>query len=241
MTSSLRRSILRLCLVTLSLMVSVNRAQSAPLCIAGNTLDQYITTGSCTVGEILFSDFAQLAIPGAATQIPASQVIVSPLGVDGLQFALNLSADAGEFFDIRFGYNVSGLLFNTVDLEMAGASATGDGVVTAIKDICLGAPFDTSGLGGCPAGPSGTSVVFAIDGFDDLAETFGPFAAVAQLGIIDDLGIDGGLAGTGTLNGSVSNRFTGTEPVPEPATGLLVLTGLAAAARRRQRRSPPRP
>jgi hypothetical protein len=209
-------------------------AQGAPICMPG-TLDAYIGLGStgCQIGTTQFSDFASLEIPSAATQIDPSAVLVSPvndLNGPGLEFVLNQTADAGEFFDVRFGYNVSNNTFSGITLFLTGPFATGDGVVTTIEEIWPGAPFDPFYIN--PA--SSTIIVFAIEGINDTFEQL-TFPPVTSIGVIKDIGVDGGLTGTGTLL-SATNQFTVSQPIPEPATILLVAAGLGYLGIYRRRR-----
>ena len=89
---------------------------------------------------------------------------------------------------------------------MPGATATGDGVVTAVQDVCIGGAFTTGSLGGCPA-MQDANIAFAIDGDQSLSETLS-FASVPLLGIVNDIAVDGGLDGNAALAGGITNSFT---------------------------------
>jgi hypothetical protein len=119
---------------------------------------------------------------------------------------------------------------------MPGATAAGDGVVTAIQDLCIGGSFTTGSLAGCSA-TQDANVAFAIDGDQSLSETL-TFASVPVLGIVNDIAADGGLNGLASLRGGITNSFTvvAAQPVAEPATVTLLATGLAWALRARARR-----
>jgi hypothetical protein len=155
----------------------------------------------------------------------------------GLGFALNVESGPGQSQEIVFGYNVSLSPVDFVTFSMRGASATDDGVVTATKDLCIGDFFFGAGPELCGA-THDARTLFAIDGDALLDESFS-FAPATFLSVFDDIAIDGGLAGSANLNGLVSNQFpitTPPQPVPEPATGLLLAAGLGAVVRRRYHR-----
>jgi len=204
----------------------VSAAWGAPVCVPGTLADYFVPGFSCSIGDTLFSDFANLEIPGSATPIAPSGVMVNPLNDlngPGFEFVVNKTAQAGEFFDVSIGYLVSNNTFSGVTLSMAGSSATGNGAVTTIEDI-----FYAGNL-------SATLILFAIEGdeftFDQLT-----FAPVTSIGVIKDIGIDGGPGGTGQLV-SATNQFTVEAPtaIPEPATILLVAAGLGYLGIRRRR------
>jgi hypothetical protein len=199
-------------------------------CLPG-TLYGYINFGSagCTIGSTLFSDFASLGIPNGAVQIDPSAVDVIPLNGSngpGLTFIVDTTASAGDFFDVMIGYLVSNSTFSGITLSMTGSSVTGDGSVTTIEDICLGGAF-----GGTCGGILSTLILFDIVGENDTVEQL-TFPSVTSIGVIKDIGIDGGPSGTGSLQ-SVTNEFT----VQEPATIMLVAAGLGYLGICRRRRT----
>jgi len=80
-----------------------------------------------------------LEIPGPSKhQSLHINVVVNPLnGLNGpgLEFVVNKTALAGQFFDVRIGYLVSNNTFSGITLSMTGSSATGDGAVTTIEEV----------------------------------------------------------------------------------------------------------
>jgi hypothetical protein len=209
------------------ILVILPSTASAVPCSTG-TLADYIALGSsgCDVDSVLFSDFTPLDVPAAAIQISPDDVTVNPLNAlygPGLEFVVDQIAGAGEFFDIRIGYLVSNGLFNGITLSMTGSSAVDDAAVTTIEDIWLGAPFDPFGFG------DSTLIVFEIEGDSDTFEQ-DIFSPVTSIGVIKDIGVDGGLFGQGSLY-SASNQFSvEVQAAPEPSTSLLVSIGFGCAA-----------
>ena len=224
------RIALLLVVAVLSVSTLSGPALGAP-CASG-TLQDYIDLGAgCTIGAVTFSNFTELAPPIGATAISPAAIGVTPLASasnPGLLLALDITVTAGQFLDAFFGFQVSDTLTGA-SLVMAGASATGDGAVTVIEDLCRGATF--SGVV-CP-GDSSTQIVFATEVDSDTAEATS-FPGVGLLGVLADIGVDGGPTGSAEL-ATVTLRFeTGAAAVAEPSSlVLLPLAMLAAWLRRR--------
>jgi hypothetical protein len=222
-----RRLVASVVLVTAVVLMS-GRTATAASCMP-DTLQAYITNGSCSIGDAVFADWALLATPAAATPIDPARIQVSPItpaGQIGFLFGLNVDASFDEFFDSVFHYSVSGgsaVTFSGAHLAMSGSSATGLGAVTAVEDVCVGSDFNPGTIDGCPALAHLTNIVFELDGVNDLNESVS-FPKNGLLGIVNDIGVDGTF-GAASLNGQVTNLFD-VQVVPEPATGLLVAAGL---------------
>jgi hypothetical protein len=207
-------------------------SQAAP-CLPG-TLAAYLALGAggCEVGLATVSDFTSASFLAGATEIAPSDVTVTPVaGATALDFGLAEVAGPGDLFDILIRYSVSGGPFRTNILSMTGSAATGDGVVTAVEDKCVGGEFlgidPTTPCAGTPL----TLIDIQIDGFvipTDLAT----FAASSFFDVFTGITIDGGLSGTAQL-GTVRNTFS---KVPEPAMLLAMVSGLGACLARRKKR-----
>jgi PEP-CTERM motif len=214
------------------------RVVSAGPCVPDSLQGYLDAVTSCTLGGAEFGDFEVLAGQNFATPIDPSLIQVTPLGPSvGFMFTVNQDAGAGDLFESIFSYTASVATFNMAALSMAGATATGDGVVTVVEDVCVGSLFGP-GISGCPAGNQRTNIVFAIDIDNDFDESAG-FPPNAFLNIVNDLTVDGGLAGTASV-ANFTNLFAVTPAqtaVPEPATGLLLAAGLGAVWRRTRRSS----
>jgi hypothetical protein len=213
------------------------RSQAAPLC-ASDTLTNYLSLGSCSIGGATFSDFSVVTpLPTGAAPISTNAVIVLPFSTSsgvGFQFLFDVTSTAFQLNELLFGYFASATGFTDVTLAMPGATATGDGVVTAVQDVCIGGAFAIGSLGGCPA-VQDANIAFAIDGDQSLSETLS-FASTPLLGIVNDIAVDGGLGGNAALAGGITNTFTVATPVPEPATVTLLATGMFTLILRARRR-----
>jgi hypothetical protein len=211
------------------------RSQAAPLCGA-DSLTNYLSLGSCSIGGATFSNFSLVTpLPTGAAAIPANSVIVLPFSTTtsvGFQFLFDVTSTSFQLKELLFGYLASAAGFTDATLSMPGAIATGDGVVTAVQDLCIGGAFTTGSLSGCSA-MQDANIAFAIDGDQSLSETLS-FASVPLLGIVNDIAVDGGLNGNASLAGGITNSFTVASPVPEPATVSLVAAGIVWLMRRRR-------
>jgi hypothetical protein len=210
------------------------RSQAAPLCTNGS-LTSYLSVGSCSIGAATFSDFNLVTpLPTGATAIPTDQVTVMPFSTPstvGFQFLFDVSSPSSILNELLFGYTASVQSFTAATLSMTGASATDDGVVTGVQNVCIGDAYAPGSLSGCTT-PQDANIVFAIDG-DQVLTSAVLFAAATTLGIVNDIAVDGGLLGQAALAGSVTNSFN---VVPEPTTGVLLASGLAWFLRSRSRR-----
>jgi hypothetical protein len=206
-----------------------------------DSLAGYIGLGAagCTVGSSTFGDFASLPVPNAATPIDPATVTVSPVGAGsgvGFDFLLNSIAGAGQFFDILIGYDVSGPAVQSASVLLGSPAASGDGVVTAVTDLCAGG-FFASGPGSCTGTSLPGLIAFVTATDAELSsQRMGPFTM--PLGVVTDIGVDGGLTGSAALI-SAGNRFGLATPVPEPSSlavavlGFVLVMGFDQARRRR--------
>ena len=134
--------------------------------------------------------------------IPTGSIGVSPFGgmlTPGLEFDAGASAGAGELLQARFGYSVESVLAGPLiqaRLAMTGSSATGDGVATVVGDLCLGEEFSFD-VDACFTSTE-TLIVFDT-GMDALLSERRPLPAVATLGVITDISVDGGLSGSAAI------------------------------------------
>lgn len=238
-------------------MLVIGTGEAAAAACTTGTLGDYVGLGAagCDIsadgGSIHVGDFAVLPGPAAATPIDATAISVAPLlgaGFPGLLFGGPVSAAAGQFLDIVFGFTVSGSGLSRASLLLADSPAP-NGIVTAVENLCADGSF-SNGPGTC-SNMEFAQTVFASDLLalpgDESASTTFPLAAL--LGVVVDIGVEGfsdpttvttltdvgaGAAAGPAQFGSLAARF---EParVPEPATaGLALLAlGLVGASRRK--------
>jgi len=211
---------------------------SASACAPG-TLTGYISLGAggCNIGTTSFANFLTLSIPNGATPINPDVIQVTPqtgMSTAGFLFTFNMSAGAGEFFDLRFGFDVADAALLGATGTMTGTSASEDGVVTVIEQFCPDGLF--TGVT-CSSGAPPTFTLFEIDGVASTTDGV-TFPAATFLQVQKDIGIDGGLFGSSAI-GTLNNQFeigAVTAPVPEPGSLYLFTSALSAFAFQRIRR-----
>jgi hypothetical protein len=214
-------------LAAASVLLAAVVTNAAP-CLPGS-LQSYIDLGAvgCSAGSVQFANFAPAPGLTGATVIDPSEVQVTPGGpafTPNLQFILGEAAGPGELLDLLFRFEVSGSGLSGGSLSLAGATATTDGAVTGIENLCIGGSFSGSEPSGCP-GLSDALAAFAIDGFSQLSDSR-QFPASSFFDVFVNLTVDGGLTGTATLESATVNF----NAVPEPSTFIFVLTALGFAA-----------
>jgi hypothetical protein len=205
-----------------------------------DSLAAYIALGGggCSIGSATVNDFSVGVLDPLASPIAAGDITVTPFDLGSgfrLDFGVVQDAAAGEFFDALVGYSAAAPAIGRARLELTGAAASPDGVVTAVEDLCLGDVFvtdPTTCFLGTPAGPL---IVFEIGDDRELVAdvTFGP---ASFFDVFFELAIDGGIGGSAGVDGGVSTEFTRAAAVPEPSS-LLLLGAAALAVARRHRRA----
>jgi hypothetical protein len=206
---------------------------AAPICSSG-TLADFIALGSpgCMIGTNTLFDFKALSGISRATLISSSSITVNPAGAStnpSLTAQVTATAGPGNLLEAIFTYKISGNSYTGETITLANASASSDGAVTDIQNICRGGSFGVTGVTGCSGTPG--NLLLLGTGSDAAA-----FPSVALLNITDDITLDGGLMGSAS-GATVTGAFTATptSAIPEPATYLLSALGIAVTALRKLR------
>jgi hypothetical protein len=200
-----------------------------------DSLADYLLLGSpgCELGSATLADFTLGPALPFSTPIAPSDVTVTPSLIPGglaLDFSLALSAIDTALLDIMIRYTVSGLTANRKTLSLLGGDATGNGVVTGVDDTCVGGLFGGVDPSAPCAGTALTSIVLE-NAFGPISPDSKTFAGSSFFDVFTEITLDGGGAGTASLDGSVRTEL---RDVPEPATVLLVASGLSIALVRRR-------
>jgi hypothetical protein len=176
-------------------------------------------------------NFDNWAISSVADAAIANTAIDVVPGAESLTFRLNQDAGA-DFLQSRFNLTVSGPATFGATLSMIGSTAGGNAAVSSTVDICEDFPGNEPV--NCLTDHIILSVVHNALGPDPPVTE--PLAFLSFFDVFVELSIDGGGTGPAALNGDVTLQL---QAVPEPATLVLVASGLAACAahRRRQRTS----
>lgn len=211
---------------------------AATPCVSGSLQDYINLAAGCDIGGVTFSGFAVAPGQAAATPIDPNLIVVTPGSASdpGFAFAIGVVAGAGELFEAFFHYQMlaaPGAEITGASLALGASSATGDGVVTAVQDLCLGGTFDPTQ----PVGCTGTALsLIALEAEGISLGDSALFAGVSVIDVFMDFVVDGGLFGSATLgSGTTQSGTTGGNPVAEPSTLALTLLALALAARTRRR------
>jgi hypothetical protein len=230
--------------VVVSTMLALGVAASAsatpfvlPPACGTNTLDTYLLLGpsGCSVGEVGFSgfDFGVLAAGGGAAPLTAAAITVTPTGDSGrssLTFSsAGFSVTGSEFVTYRIGYTADPHpIIRAYEDALVADSPTFPGLVSITTDLCLGAAFTGTT---CLAPGTGDSLSLFHNGI--MSQTFDAteFAPLAVVGVINTIALQAN--GANADFESVTNTAV---LVPEPASALLIVSGLLGVGLLRPRR-----
>jgi hypothetical protein len=208
-----------------------------PACVA-NTLDQYllIGPGGCSIGDEIayfgFS-FAVVSSGGGAIPIAAADILMTPTAGDfltSLAFSSSgFSVTGNESVTYRIGYTIDPhpILYGFEDF-MDVSSPVFPGSATITTDLCIGAAF--TGISCLGPGVPDSVQVFHAGTTSQLSDSTN-FTPTAVLGVLHTIVLAANGA-SADFNGVTSS----TTITPEPATWLLIGSGLFGAGLLRRRR-----
>jgi hypothetical protein len=196
------------------------------------TFDTYLgSTFSCTIDDLLFSDFSFSSLNGGgAGPIAAADVLVTPV-TGGFTFQGAFDAGPNQHRDILLGFVVSSLnIISGSTLAIGPVGATGTGNVTVSESQCLNGVFQPNGL--CSSGDVAGLFVYANSLGASSSNTVVYTSAVTSVDVLKDIAVSGGTSGVAQfslLSNTFDNGGGGPGLVPEPGgmamLGSLLLVG----------------
>jgi hypothetical protein len=218
---------------TFALILSSAVCLAAPNCTSGTLADYLgLPAEGCRLGPRVLSAFEALPVLSGATEIDPAAVQVMPTvaGATGsllLTFS-NGAAQNGAILESFFALTVEpdAATGENVTLALMNASASMDGVVTGIVELCDDAIF----LGLCTG--NSQALISLVSSFDSLPVSSGSLGQVPAFFLSHDITVDAGLNGAASI-GAAQLTFT-TVPEPGTAAGCLAALALAAALRCRK-------
>lgn len=244
----LNAMIARRLLIGLGLVVALSRPalatpiSFAPACTTG-TLASYVALGGGPNGgcsndpEVRFYDFSftVLSSGGGAAPVSASDIVVTPsesAGANSLAFSSSgFSVTGSEFVTYLLAYTVDPHpIIRGMRNFMDTFTPVFPGVASITTDLCVGAAFGGTVVTPTCAGSTATLFLFHNGSSSQLSDET-TFSEVADLGVRNTIDLQANGASADFTSFTNSTLLT-----PEPATWLLMASGLLAMRSARRRR-----
>lgn len=209
--------------------------QATPVCPSSTPTtsvyySQLETMGSCTVGDITFSDFTYGPMSVPASQVTVTTINDGPSAI-GFLFGVNLSAAAGSSADIGLGYTVTGSNIDDAGVVMDGLAVGAGSSDTIAETICPG-----NSIALCVSSlPLSTYNI--VNGPSQTSDTVTFKNPVGTVGVLKDINVIAGAGGVASIS-QFTDVVSQDAPVPEPGFYGVLAGGMGAVlmfARRRKK------
>ena len=223
-------------LLSVALLLWGSEVKADPVCVPG-TLQSYVNnyqTSGCQVGNLVFSGFQYSGTASNAPAVSAANIMVSANGLSGITFASSGWSVAGfGLLTSTITFTVSAdsgaWLLNSTTLFMDTATPIAPGSAVANQYVCVSGSLSDS----CSTGTLVQLLTFHFGQSWSLTSS-SQFPSANQANVQIDLRLEANSASADIS--SLSSSF-GLAPVPEPATFILVASGLFGLSLSWRRRS----